>query len=341
MTTLRELRQRVHHNLLILKEREARYAGSPPLDLLNQIQDHQTALELINQALNQPNPDLEALKEALRPLLVAANIEQLDLDNLKPELPLQPYEPETVLIPAGPFWMGQDAGPEIPPEETPRHQLDLPAYRIGKYPVTHRQYAVFIQQNPAQKVPQRAGWFLREPPSDLLDHPVVGVNWADAVAYCRWLSEQTGRYYRLPTEAEWEKAAAWTGSEARLYPWGNRFEPGRCNSREAGLNRTTPVGAYSPQGDSPAGCADMAGNVQEWVSTLWGSDLQKSDYPYPYRPDDGREALTPPHLYRVYRVYRGGSFRDDRFRVRCSARGRADPDARSRWRGFRVVREER
>jgi iron(II)-dependent oxidoreductase len=151
------------------------------------------------------------------------------------------------------------------------------------------------------------------------------------------LSEQTGRSYRLPTEAEWEKAASWTGEQKRRYPWGDKFDPSKANTKESGLGDTTPVGHYSSQGDSPAGCADMVGNVQEWSSTLWGSDLKETLFPYPYQAQDGREDLVATHLHRVYRVHRGGSFRDAQAKVHCSARGCSDPDSKIRWRGFRVV----
>ncbi|MEW5961071.1 MAG: SUMF1/EgtB/PvdO family nonheme iron enzyme, partial [Chloroflexota bacterium] len=87
------------------------------------------------------------------------------------------------------------------------------------------------------------------------------------------------------------------------------------------------------------GCGDLVGNVQQWTSTLWGSDLNQTDYPYPYRPDDGREDLVAKHLPRAYRIYRGSSFRDDRAQLRCSARGHSDPDSKIRWRGFRVALE--
>jgi formylglycine-generating enzyme required for sulfatase activity len=240
------------------------------------------------------------------------------------------FEPETVHVPAGSFLMGSPAGEGVPDWETPQHEVTLPAYRIGKYPVTNAQYAEFLKREQTQDAPRKVGWFLREPPAEQLDHPVVGVSWYDAQAYCRWLSVQTGRRYRLPTEAEWEKAAR--GIEGRLYPWGNEWEEGRCHARG---DDTAPVAAY-PQGASPYGCCDMAGNVQEWVSTLWGND--REPFLYPYRDDDGRQDLqADAYLYRVRRVHRGGSFRDERPRLRCAARGYSNASSQVRWRGFRVV----
>lgn len=342
MATLKTLLLRTHANLLILQEREAKHGGNAPLELLNQISDHQAAIALIEQALSTEITEkgLKELKEALRPLLVAGNVEQLDLDQLKLETPRLPFEPETVLIPAGPFLMGASPGDAIPPEETPQHEVTLPAFQMGRYPVTNAQYAEFIKREKQHEPPKKTGWFLREPPADKLDHPVVGVSWEDAQAYCRWLSGQTGRLYRLPTEAEWEKAASWAreqggggAEEKRQYPWGNTWEAGRCNF---GSDDTTPVTAF-PTGISFYGCGDLLGNVQEWTSTLWGSDPKENMFPYPYRPHDGREEAKPVHLHRVYRVYRGGSFRDEPGKLRCTARGNSDPESKIRWRGFRVV----
>lgn len=113
-----------------------------------------------------------------------------------------------------------------------------------------------------------------------LDHPVIYVTQHDATVYCRWLSEITGKSYRLPSEAEWEKAAR--GTDGRIYPWGDQWEAGRCNAQPSGKRDTTPVGAY-PQGKSPYGLLDTAGNVWEWTRSLCKR--------YPYDPADGREAL--------------------------------------------------
>jgi len=259
----------------------------------------------------------------------------------RPNVPPLPYEPETILIPAGPFLMGYDNGE---PEEGRQHEVNLPDYYIGKYPVTNRQYAAFIHYSKHYAPPARPYWFLREPPADKLDHPVTGVSWYDALAYCTWLSEQTQRtrLYRLPSEAEWEKAAR--GSDGRLYPWGNIWVDGYCNA--AGTD-TTPVTNEAgeptyPKGVSSYGCCDMLGNVQEWTNTLWGSELTENSYPYEYKANDGREDIdADQRLSRTYRVYRGGYFRDTSETLRCSARAAFDAARPSRWRGFRVVMELR
>ena len=150
----------------------------------------------------------------------------------------QVFEPLLMRIPAGPFKMGTtqrqaemvikefpDSKPWIN-DEQPQHTVDLGEYAIGKYPVTNREYQVFIQESGHPAPP---GWNGSEYPENTASHPVVNVSWDDAVAYCTWLSEKTGKKYRLPTEAEWEKAAR--GSDGRIYPWGDDFDPDKANIR--------------------------------------------------------------------------------------------------------------
>jgi formylglycine-generating enzyme required for sulfatase activity len=132
-----------------------------------------------------------------------------------------------------------------------------------------------------------------------------------------------GYAFRLPSEAEWEKAAR--GEFGFEWPWGNEFDPNKCNSSEGGKGGTTPVGLYSSAGDSPYGCADMVGNVWEWTQSLWKN--------YPYDAKDGREDVKSTDT----RVLRGGSFLNDRRSVRCAYRVRGGPNNRVRYRGFRVV----
>jgi formylglycine-generating enzyme required for sulfatase activity len=256
--------------------------------------------------------------------------DQIHLDLLKSEISSLPFEPETVLVPAGVFLMGSLEDDNVPAHETPQHEVDLPVYRIGKYPVTNEQYAEFVKEakHPA---PKKAGWFGQNPPKDKLDHPVVGVSWYDALAYCQWLSEKTGRVYRLPTEAEWEKAAR--GTDGRSYSWGDEWDASRCNCLSS---QTTPVGNY-PSGQSLYGCNDMIGNVWEWTNTLWGSDWKSPDFSYPYQADDGRE--DPEADATIHRLFRGGSFDDEVTKLRCSARRWYAPDHTDKTRGFRVVLE--
>jgi formylglycine-generating enzyme required for sulfatase activity len=149
------------------------------------------------------------------------------------------------------------------------------------------------------------------------------VSWHDARDYCRWLGQKFGKAYRLPTEAEWEKAAR--GMDGRAYPWGNEFDRARCNSQEGGVGTTTPVGQYSPQGDSPHGAADMAGNVFEWTASLRRG--------YPYDRGDGREDPRAPGP----RVVRGGAFNGGCLVVRCAYRYWYVPDGRRDFLGFRVA----
>jgi len=256
--------------------------------------------------------------------------------------PRKPFEPETVLIPGGLFAMGSD-DPALPASERPQHTVDLPDFRIGRYPVTNRQYAAFIKDTTAQPAPQ--GWFNREPPPDRLDHPVVNVSWYDALAYGAWLSAQTGRRYRLPSEAEWEKACRHSVSRSAdqkmaeavatsRYPWGEGAADGRCNAASSG---TTPVMAH-PTGASAYGVEDLLGNVQEWTRSLWGSQPGLPDFGYPYQPDDGREIEAPNQLPAQARlVHRGGSFKSQPADLRSTARGNALPDSKIAWRGLRVA----
>ncbi|MCP4418854.1 MAG: formylglycine-generating enzyme family protein [Chloroflexi bacterium] len=147
-------------------------------------------------------------------------------------------------IPASAFLFGDKKQPAF-----------LPDFWMAKTPVTNAHYAKFVQ-DAGQKAPSH--WQDGQYPKALADHPVVHVFWHDAVAYAQWAGLQ------LPTDQQWEKAAR--GDDGRKYPWGNEWKP-YCNSEEAGIGTTTPVGYYSPFGDSPYGCVDMSGNVWEWTNS--------------------------------------------------------------------------
>ncbi|MBK6431389.1 formylglycine-generating enzyme family protein [Candidatus Amarolinea dominans] len=253
---------------------------------------------------------LDALGEDFNALVRQAQV-RLGQDDAR-ERPRKPFEPQTVFIPAGPFLMGS-ADPAAPPAEQPQHTVHLPDFCIGKYPVTVREYAAFIKDRKAH--PQPAGWFNRQPPADRLDHPVTDVSWFDALAYCAWLSEQCKpRVYTLPSEAEWEKAAALSHT------------PGPSAGEGPGV------------GGSANRVEDLLGGVQQWTRSLWGSQPTQPDYDYPYNSGDDREITDPQHLPAQARlVHRGGSFKSRPEDLRATARGNALPDSKIAWRGFRVV----
>jgi len=236
------------------------------------------------------------------------------------------------LVPAGPFLMGSDPAqdPDAQSNEQPQHPVYLPAFYIARRLVTNEQYATFVQAT-GRRPPEH--WRAGVIPAGKADHPVVYVSLYDAQAFCQWLSEESGEICRLPTEAEWEKAAR--GPDANIYPWGN--EPPsdqRCNFNSL-VDDTTPVGRYSPQGDSAYGCADMAGNVWEWTISLWGKSLNLPDFAYPYNPRDGREAIEANK--NIHRIWRGGALNSLSTQIRSTYRNRFTPDLRDWCLGFRVV----
>jgi formylglycine-generating enzyme required for sulfatase activity len=217
-------------------------------------------------------------------------------------------------------------------DESPRHEVTLPAYYVARYPVTMAQFRIFVEESGYKA---QGGW---ERYSRLDNHPVVGVSWYDARAYCDWLTEQLraweatpeplasllhdeGWQVRLPSEAEWEKAAR--GTDGRIYPWGDEADVERANYGETGIGTTSAVGCF-PGGGSPYGLLDMSGNVWEWCHSLFR--------PYPYDPTDGRENPEAEGS----RVLRGGSFDGNLRLVRCAYRLRLDPDDWFRNFGFRI-----
>ncbi len=253
-----------------------------------------------------------------------------------------------VEIPAGPFLMGSDKrkNPQAQERETPQHRLELPAFYMARYPVTVTQWRAFVEASGHTPEISRS----LEGPAN---RPVRWVTWHEALAYCRWLTEalrgwsgtpprlaallRDGWAISLPSEAEWEKAAR-GGVEmtnpGRIYPWGD--EPGaeRANYSATGIGTTSAVGAF-PAGASPYGLLEMAGNVWEWTRSLWGEDWQKPSFGYPYRAEDGREALDASN--QVLRVLRGGAYYESADGIRASARLRNFPYGRFNYYGFRLV----
>ena len=219
-----------------------------------------------------------------------------------------------VYIPPGQFTMGSAPNePGAAENEQPQHKVMLDAYLIGRYDVTNAQYAAFAQATGRSF----------HIPAGKADHPVVQVSWDDAVAFCQWASRTSGREVRLPTEAQWEKAAR--GIKYLRYPWGSAAPDAAHLNSNNNVGDTTPVGYYSPAGDSPYQAADMAGNVWQWTSSLLR--------PYPYRADDGRESTAS----RDSRVLRGGSYADDAVLARSAVRNASLPNYRSDAVGFRVA----
>lgn len=251
---------------------ELNFSDQPTCDVLS----HRLAALLTDESLAAPNP--------LRGLAGVA-LGRLGDPRADVNCPI----PFTVPIPAGPFIMGSKKGKgkdedELAYEdEEPRHEVILPAYKIGKYPVTVAQYRRFVEEGKGYETARYwtpAGWEQRrkegwaaprwwdDPQWTVDNHPVVGVSWYEAVAYCNWLNVIKPRdrgFFRLPDEAMLEKAAR--GTDGRRWPWGNDWDPTKLNSGDGGIGRTSAVGIF-PTGRMPEyGVYDAAGNVLEWCSS--------------------------------------------------------------------------
>jgi formylglycine-generating enzyme required for sulfatase activity len=219
---------------------------------------------------------------------------------------------DRVEIPAGWFLMGSD---RHRPDEAPQRRVYLEAFQIGRYEVTNRQYDEFAA---AAGLTGAASWPGLDPMLGRDEYPVAGVRWEEAAAFCEWAGG------RLPTEAEWEKAAR--GTDGRTWPWGNAWDPARANTAESFGEGPRHVGSF-PLGVSPYHVADMAGNLEEWVA-----DYYQADY-YATAPD--RNPTGPTSV--VNHVRRGGSWASDADRARTSYRTSShgsSPDFRA---GFRCA----
>jgi len=231
-----------------------------------------------------------------------------------------------VLVPAGWFLMGSDprVDTDAGPQEQPQRRVYLKAFEIDRYEVSNVHYLQFVLATGATGPPY---WTANPFPDKMAAHPVMGVSWREAEAYCRW----TGR--RLPTEAEWEKAAR--GTDGRMFPWGN--QPAgwlRSNIGHPGSKRglkyppLANVDRYD-RGVSPYGAYQMAGNVAEWVADWFD--------PGYYRSDASQNPAGPPSGDQ--RVFRGGSWNEDPEVARSAGRGALAPDQRSYLIGFRCARD--
>ena len=255
-------------------------------------------------------------------------------------------------VPAGAFKMGDNFGDGMP-RERPVHTVDVDAFYVGKYEITNAEWTAFRNSPdydeeslwPGHSAKPKNQITNRTQPQNhgggtpgTENYPVLGVNWDGAVAYCNWLTKITGKKYRLPTEAEWEKAAR--GTDQRRYPWGNTIDHSYANYVGAQKFDTgmivgtfdggTHDGLQTHNGASPYGAMDMAGNVMEWCSD-WYSENYYSVSPAknPKGPATG-----------AYKVLRGGTFFEEPFDLRTYARSAAWPSLQShRMIGFRLVRE--
>jgi formylglycine-generating enzyme required for sulfatase activity len=252
-----------------------------------------------------------------REIHVAANQRaevSIDIEPLRPEPPRDVRGEdvaEMVLVPAGEFWMGGDDGES---HEKPRHRVYLDPFHIDKYEITNRLYQRFISATGHREPRSWNDSRWNDP-----QQPVVGVSWHDAEAYCRWAGK------RLPTEAEWEKAAR--GTDGRQYPWGEQWDASRANSTDTKRGRTAPVGSY-PSGASPYGVQDMAGNVWEWVADWFDANYYgASPERNPRGPDFG-----------AAKVLRGGSWYHQPPNLRSSLRTHFWPDNRFDDFGFRCAK---
>jgi gamma-glutamyl hercynylcysteine S-oxide synthase len=256
-----------------------------------------------------------------------------------PNTPADP-PPAMIHIPAGEFWQGGDDAATLDNEQ-PRHWVELPAYWIDATPVTCGQYEQFMRAGgyDDRACWSDAGWAwlqtasVTQPqywPASLADssHPVCGVSWYEAEAYARFSGK------RLPTEAEWEKAARWNGSTSQTYPWGDQWPDGPPPANLSGLGPTlrpgtTPVQQF-PSGRSAAGLWDCVGNVWEWTDSWFAG------YPgfaaFPYR---GYSAV---YFDRAHRVLRGGSWATRPWSIRASFRNWYHPGSRVIFAGFRCAR---
>ncbi len=244
-------------------------------------------------------------------------------------LPIAVPPSDMVLVPADEFIMGSQEGS---PDERPVRRVYLEAFYIDRYPVTSARYVQFLNavggpagqcgghicldtqaENPDSRILYRQGRYVVE--AGYEQHPVTNVSWYGAQAYCRYYDK------RLPTEAEWEKAAR--GTDGRAYPWGDNLDPHKLNS-DCRIGDTTPVGNY-PTGVSPYWAYDMAGNVWEWVADWYRA--------YPGSP------YQSPFFGEKYKVVRGGSWNHPGSDARTTCRDIAHPARRIHVVGFRCARE--
>ena len=282
----------------------------PAQKLMEQIDTKELRRAEMEKRLEQA---LETAKE-MRSRLEDLQLKWDDLEERRKEILPEANTRRMIYIPAGPFTMG-GREEDSPRNERPAHTVYLSAYYISRFPVTNQDYREFVMcTGHRPPIHWQRGTF----PTGLGQHPVVNVSWQDARAYSEWAGA------RLPTEAEWEKAAR--GTDERPYPWGSRFVEGeRCNANNM-IGTTTAVNEY-PDGRSPYGVWDMAGNVYEWCADYYDEEYYKvSPASNPKGPDGGQE-----------RVIRGGSYQETRAVVRVTHRAGVSEVTTRDTIGFRIA----
>jgi serine/threonine-protein kinase len=293
--------------------------------------------------------DMEEVLAALKTISIESReaVKEKRVDPVVPKPPLLTPIPGTgkevketdigdgiimVSIPPGKFTMGSNEYDR----EKPPHEVYLDGYRMGKYAVTIKQYMQFVYETKShypEWLEEGSQYHIKTGSDDYYKKfvtdencPIVGVSWEDARAYCDWLSNKTGLNFKLPTEAQWEKAAR--GTDGRKYPWGNREPDDTLANFEGKIGKTTPVGSY-PDGASPYGLLGMAGNVWEWCSDWYGSDYYKNaSKKNPPGPESG-----------PFRVMRGGGWYFYAVDLRCSNRFIVYPSFRNSFVGFRLCQD--
>jgi formylglycine-generating enzyme len=224
-------------------------------------------------------------------------------------------EPEMVVIPEGDFLMGSDQGAG---NERPVHRVRVDRFALARTAITNRLYQFFLAAT-LRDIPRE----FSEPRFQHPDQPVISVSWFDATAYCQWLAECTGKPYRLPTEAEWERAAR-GGLESKLYTWGDDAPQNQPRYFQSWLSGPEPVGQRPPNG---FGLYDISENVHEWCAD-WFDENYYADSPAhnPQGPVSGKR-----------RASRGGSWRHQIKITRVAARSSIPPEFRYSDYGFRCA----
>ena len=284
--------------------------NKPQQKLVEQIEGQEARHHEMRGRLLQIQQETDEMNRRMEELEQTWN----DLDERRQELLPEANARSMTLIPAGAFVMG-GRDEESPPMERPAHTVNLAGYYINPFPVTNQDYHEFVHVT-GYKTPIH--WQRGPFPTGTGRHPVTNVTWQDARAYAEWAG------VRLPTEAEWEKAAR--GTDERPYPWGDRFVDGeRCNSNNM-IGTTTQVDEFA-DGKSSYGVWDMAGNAYEWCADYYDEEYYRhSPQTNPRGPEGGQE-----------RVIRGGSFQETRAGGRCTHRiGAAETHGRDNI-GFRVA----